>query len=725
MSLQYNEIISKINKMEFTNREVSWLAFNKRVLELSLSENVPLGEKLKFAAIFSSNLDEFFMVRVGSLFDQTLLNNKPTENKTGLTPDEQLRLIMPEVKSLLSIKDAIMRELDDRLDDKGLHHVNFETLPLSQISFWRNYFLTEIEPLLSPQIIDKRHPFPFLRNLESYAIASIKTKGADKFRVGIIPISTQLPRIVSAKVDDVSCYAFTEELILFFANLAFGGLGVKEKCVFRVTRNADLSMAESMLEHDLDYRLVMSELLKKRRKLAAVRLETSHNPPSIIIDYLLQKLELSPDHVFTCNLPLRMAGYHELSKLIRKKFSSTKLFYPNIAPKSPPKDYDLFDATRNKSVLACYPFHSMRPFIAMLYEAATDPDVVSIKMTLYRLADDSKIIDALTVAAEHGKEVVAVVELRARFDEQNNIDLSNRLEDAGCTIFYGFDNYKVHSKLCLITRVSNDKIGYITTIGTGNFNENTAEQYTDIIYITQDETIGTEISTLFHDLSLGRNNTIPRRVLIAPHYFKTEIIRQIDLEIENKKNNLPAEITLKCNSLSDRDMIDKLYEASGHGVKITLIVRGICCLKPGIPELSENITVISIVGRYLEHSRIYSFGVGDDARLYIASGDLLTRNTERRIEVGVGIIDEPSRTMLMQILDYQLKDNCNSWILQPNGGYTRINIPEGDMLFDSQTKLHELFSQYDNGYVAKKNEPVKKVSFLKKIINHFFSRNKS
>ncbi len=721
MKLQYNNIVNKISELEFTNRELSWLGFNQRVLELASSSNVPLGEKLKFSAIFASNLDEFFMVRIGSLFDQTLLDNQPTENKTGLTPNEQLTLIMPKVSSLLQVRDRIIEQLYQDLEANELYHVDFENMPLNQLSFWRNYFLSEIEPLMSPQIIDKRHPFPFLRNLESYVIAIIKTKGAEKFRVGLIPISTQLPKIVSVKIEEKTWYAFTEELILLFADLAFGGMGVREKSLFRVTRNADLSMAESMLEHDIDYRLVMSELLKKRRKLAAVRLELSHNAHDDIVNYLLQKLELSPLHVFNLKLPLQMNGFYDLSKLLRQKSGNTQHFYPYQKPRIPEKGYSLFEATKENSVLACYPFHSMRPFIAMLNDAATSPDVISIKMTLYRLADDSKIIDALTIAAEQGKEVVAVVELRARFDEQNNIDLSNKLEDAGCTIFYGFENYKVHSKLCLITSVKDDKHYYISAIGTGNFNETTAELYTDISYITRDEDVGTEIATLFHDLSLGRTNTIPRKMLIAPNYFKTEIIRQIDFEIENHKNNLPSAITLKFNSLSDRDVIDKLYAASNCGVKIELIVRGICCLRAGIPNLSENITVRSIVGRYLEHSRIYSFGVGETARCYIASGDLLTRNTERRIEAGVQVIDERSKTLLLKILDYQLMDNCNCWILQPDGSYTRITVGEGEELFDSHTKLHELLNKYDNGYNMQKQAP-QQTSWVKKMLQFLFSK---
>ncbi len=722
MILQYNKSERLADELNYTNRELSWLEFNKRVLELAHTKNSPLGERLKFSAIFASNLDEFFMVRVGSLFDQTLLKVQPVENKTGLRPAQQLEIIMPKVADLIKYKDRVTSSLLKKLKKSDLYFVNFSELSATEVDFWQEYFLNEIAPLLSPQIIDKRHPFPFLRNLESYAAVTIKTKSAEKYKFGIIPIGQQLPRVVSIRYGARTLFAFTEELILHFVEHSFNGMGVVNKCVFRVTRNADLSMTESMLEHDIDYRLVMSELLKKRRKLAAVRLETSPNAPLEIVNYLLSKLELSQNHVFEQNLPLCMSAYFDLVKQVKSHPNSTAFFYPHRYPKNANSRYRLLDATIGRNVLACYPFHSMRPFINMLYNAAVDPDVVSIKMTLYRLADDSKVIDALTMASEHGKEVVAIVELRARFDEQNNIDLSNRLEDAGCTVLYGFEDYKVHSKLCLITRVRDGKTGYLSTIGTGNFNENTAELYTDISYITQNEEIGADIATLFNDLSLGRNSKKMRHLLVAPNYFKSEIIRQIEVEMSNHRAGLPSRILIKCNSISDKELIDKLYEASGRGIKIDLIVRGICCLKIGLANRSENITVRSIVGRYLEHSRIYSFGVGESERFFIASGDLLTRNTERRIEVGVEIIDQKSKKHLAKLLEFQLLDNCNSWILQPDGSYKKVEVPDGEQFFDSHTLSHEYFFEYDEGYNCEEKPALKTGFSLIKYLKKLFFR---
>ncbi len=715
MTLQYNELLENIDQLDYTNRELSWLEFNKRVLELSQAKNVPLGEKLKFAAIFSSNLDEFFMVRVGSLFDQLLLEEQPYENKTKLAPAQQLEIIMPKVYSLIKYKDSAAASLLKKLKKTDLYFVDFNGLNDSEEDFWKEYFLTEIAPLLSPQIIDKRHPFPFLRNLESYAALTIRTKSSEKFKYGIIPISQQLPRIVTIRLGSKTLFAFTEEIILKYADLVFNEMSVSEKCVFRVTRNADLSLTESMLEHDIDYRLIMSELLKKRRKLAAVRLEVSPNAPKVIVSFLQSKLLISQNHTFESKLPFCMGAYFDISKLIKQQMGSSVHFYPHYHAKMPARNYRLLDATRDRNVLACYPFHSMRPFINMLYAAATDPDVVSIKMTLYRLADDSKIIDALTMASEHGKEVVAIVELRARFDEQNNIDLSNRLEDAGCTVLYGFEGYKVHSKLCLITRVNDGKSRYIAAVGTGNFNENTAELYTDITYITQNENIGFEMSKLFNDLALGRNSSKLEHLLVAPNYFKSKILEQIDKEIENHKNGVETRIVFKCNSLSDKQVIDKLYEASTCGICIDLIVRGICCLKVGLPGKSENIKVRSIVGRYLEHSRVYSFGVGESARYFIASGDLLTRNTERRIEVGVEVRDKRCADQLAKLLEFQLLDNCNCWILKPDNSYEKIAPSPDEQRFDSHTMTHEYFPEYDDGFEYVEKAKKKESSFLKMI----------
>ncbi len=705
----------KPNYDMFINREISWLGFNRRVLELADSKHVPLGEKLKFGAIFASNLDEFFMVRIGSLFDQTLLNVQPIDNKTGLNAQGQLDAIMPVVSELLSYRDDILDKLLLSLEDEGIYHIDFKKASKQEEKFWRNHFLNEIAPLLSPQVIDRRHPFPFLRNLESYVAMTLKVKGADKKSFGLIPISTQLPRLVVLNADNRMMFAFTEEIILHYASQVFPDLNVSSKCAFRITRNADLSMSEAMMEHELDYRLVMSELLKKRRKLAAVRLELSRGAPAEIVEYLQEKLQLHKSHCIFERLPLGMGALYDISKHLKQRtMPSHKLFYTHRSGVQPPKGYSLADSTVKHDLLISYPFHSMRPFIKLLYEAAVDPDVISIKMTLYRLASDSKVIDALIAASDNGKEVVTVVELRARFDEQNNIHWANRLEDSGCTVIYGYEDYKVHSKLCLITKIVNGKKHYISFVGTGNFNESTAELYTDISYITQKNSVGTEIAALFHDLSLGRKTPQTDHLLVAPLCFKTEIIRQIEREMEQAAQGNPAKIVIKCNSVSDKDIMRKLAQASCAGVKIEMIIRGICCLRAGVKGVTENITVTSIVGRYLEHSRIYVFGQGSEARIYIASADFLTRNTERRVEVGIRIDDHHSRELLLRIINAELQDNINAFVMDSFGDYHRKQCGEDEEIFDSHDELYKIFGAFDTNFPMS-DKPVKKVGFWRRL----------
>ncbi len=692
----------------FINREESWLGFDRRVLELADSLYVPLGEKMKFAAIFSSNLDEFFMVRVGSLYDQTLLKVQPIDNKTGLTAQGQLDLIMPKVASILQYRNYIVKNLLKKIEDYGVFHTELSKISKQDEKFWKNYFQNEILPLLSPQIIDKRHPFPFLRNLENYVAVHLKVKG-DKQFFGVVPISAQFPRVVTVRADNKVMFTFCSELIMHFAHLIFPDMTVFGKCVFRITRNADLTMAEALMEHEVDYRLFMAELLKKRRKLAAIRLETSLEPPKELRAFLLEQLQLSEKHCFQTCLPLDTAACYDISKLLKQCHDSGELFYQHVSSTVPPKDYSIVEATATHDLLLCYPFHSMRPFLNMLYDAAIDPDVVSIKMTLYRLASESKIIDALITAADHEKEVVVMVELRARFDEQNNIEWATRLENSGCTVFYGYDDYKVHSKLCLITKIAGNTKQYISFVGTGNFNESTATLYTDISYITQKEEIGKELASLFHDLSLGRKTPGAEHLLVAPLCFKTEILRQIDREIELQMMGKPSGITVKINSLSDKEIMTKLAEASFYGVQVELIVRGICCMKAGISGVTENIRVTSIVGRYLEHSRIYKFGVGEEARYFIASADFLTRNTQRRVEVGIKIDDTECKALLEKILESELLDNCNSWVMLPDGSYEKITAPPNEPLRDSHSELFKIFKDFDPAILTANIKPTMQV----------------
>ena len=671
----------------FINRELSWLDFDQRVLALAKDKNVPLAEQLKFAGIYGSNLDEFFMVRVGSLYDQTLLKQDKTENKTHMTPQQQLAAIMPKAAALQEQCDKIMNKLAAALEEQGYKRLNFEKLNKEQEHFWKKYFQKEIKPVLSPQVVDHRHPFPFLRNQEIYLCAQLKESGC----MGILPISSQFERLLYLKEGDTLCYGLVEELILHFASQAFEGESVQKACLFRVTRNADLTMEEAMMDHDIDYREVMSELLKKRRKLAAVRLQFSPTVTPEMSKFLCEKLVLPAAQCFTQASPLDLGFLFKLAARLAADGHS-ELCYPAARPMLPPPEYDLTEEVQRHDVLLAYPYQSMKPFIGMLEKAATDPDVVSIKMTLYRMARESKIVEALTTAAENGKEVVTVVELRARFDEQNNIDWSKQLEKAGCTVIYGFDDYKVHSKLTLITRKKGPKYSYITQIGTGNYNEKTSEQYTDLSFITSNSSIGEEAAAVFNNLAVERLTPTTNDLLVAPLCFKSVLLKEMEQEIEAARCGRPARIVLKNNSVSDREIIEKLSEASCAGVHIDMIVRGICCVRAGVPGATENLHVRSIVGRYLEHSRIYSFGEGEDVRMYIASGDFLTRNTERRVEVGVHIHDPALVKRLMGVLQMQLDDNVNAREMKPDGSYARVKPKEGERRIDSQMMMYNYFA---------------------------------
>ena len=683
----------------FINRELSWLEFDRRVLELAKDKRVPLAEQLNFASIYASNLDEFFMIRVGSLYDQTLLKEEKRENKTNMTPTAQLHAIMPVVTELQEHCDKILAKLFTRLKEYGYEKVDFSKLSKEEERFWKKYFLSELYPVLSPQIIDRRHPFPFLRNLDIYVGAKVKEKESSAESFGILPISSQFERLICVKMGEVTHFALVEELVRHFAHLAFGRYTVTESCIFRITRNADINLQEAMQDQDLDYREVMSELLKKRRKLAAVRLQITPKASDGIVDFLCHKLVLDRRQCFYQSTPLAMNFARQLTGRLEKEGLS-QLFYPPVRPMLPPADFSLTRAVAKRDVLIAYPFQSIRPFINMLNEAANDQTVISIKMTLYRMATDSKIVEALINAAENGKEVVTIVELRARFDEQNNIDWSRQLENAGCTVIYGFEDYKVHSKLTLITRKVNGQYQYISQIGTGNYNEKTAELYTDLCFVSADQALGEEVAEVFNDLAVEKKTTQTKRLLVAPLRFKSVLLEEIQHEIDACREGKPAAIELKCNSVSDRDIILKLSEASCVGVPVKMVIRGICCFKAGIPGLTENIEVRSIVGRYLEHSRIYIFGTGQERRVYIASGDFLTRNTERRVEIGVKIEDPVIKNTLITMMRYQLTDNQNARRMLPDGTYTKVKREEDETAIDSQMEMYNYFANSWADYYA-------------------------
>ena len=673
----------------FINRELSWLDFDSRVLALAKDKTVPLGERLKFAAIYASNLDEFFMVRVGSLYDQTLLKNNKPDIVTHMTASEQIAAITPRVAELQAKCDKYYQHLVDALAVNNYRKVDFHHLDKRQDHFWKAYFQQEIFPVLSPQIVDQRHPFPFLRNKEIYYIVQLNTK-ADGVHYGIIPISNQFDRVLYMKEGETTLYAFVEELIAHYASVIFSKSTVQKSCLFRVTRNADITVDEGMMDHDIDFRDVMSELLKKRRKLAAVRLQFWPDGPQDIVKFLRDKLVVPADRCFVQSSPLDSGCLMRLSSRIAAD-GNASLFYPPARPLQAPAGYDLYEEAHHHDVLLAYPYQSIRPFIRMLLRAGSDPNVVSIKMTLYRMASDSQIVNALIAAAENGKEVVAMVELRARFDEQNNIDWSKQLEEAGCTVFYGFDDYKVHSKLTLITSKVTGKYQYLTQIGTGNYNEKTSELYTDLSFITSRQEIGEEASAVFNNMALQRLTSEADTMLVAPLRFKSVLLDEMDRQIARARQGQPASMILKNNSINDPQIIQKISEASCAGVRVDMIVRGICCVRAGVPGKTENVHIRSLVGRYLEHSRIYCFGDGQDMRIYIASGDFLTRNTERRVEVGVRVDDPQIAKKLRGILDLRLRDTVNARVMQPDGSYTKVKPIEGQPPVDSQMAMYGYF----------------------------------
>lgn len=676
----------------FINRELSWLDFNRRVLALGKDKNVPLAERVKFLAIYGSNLDEFFMVRVGSLQERANLaqsKKEKRENKTNMTAEEQLAAIMPKTAHLQEECDKYYAKALGALAEYGYHKVDFDHLSREEEHFWKKYFQTELFPILSPQIVDSRHPFPFLRNKEIYLGVLLKERHSTRQSLGIVPISSQMERMHCIRKDGVTCFALTEELVLHFASAIFGKEAITEKCLFRVTRNADIDVKEGMMDHDIDYREIMTELLKRRRKLAAVRLQITGGTAPEVERLLCDRLVLSRRRVFAQKSPLDLSFFYKLVSRMEAE-NHPELFYPAARPMLPPKGYDLAREVQEHDVLLNYPYQSIRPFIAMLKNAAHDPEVISIKMTLYRMARESQIVQALIEAAENGKEVVALVELRARFDEQNNIDWSKQLEEAGCTVIYGFEDYKVHSKLTLITRKTAEGYSYITQIGTGNYNEKTSELYTDLSFITADPAIGEEASNVFQNLAVQQLTETSDRMLVAPLRFKSVLLEEMDRVIAAARMGRPVSMILKNNSISDRDIILKLQEASCAGVRIDMIVRGICCVRAGVPGKTENLHIRSLVGRYLEHGRIYSFFDEVHTRVYIASGDFLTRNTECRVEVGVRVEDPALVQKLTDLLQLQLKDNVNAREMRPDGSYQKVKPAEGEAVVNSQMAMYEL-----------------------------------
>ena len=654
----------------YMNRELSWLKFNERVLEEAENPEVPLCERLTFASIYQSNLDEFFMVRVGSLYDQTLLDKKIRENKTGMTSQEQIDAILKRTKQINKRKEAVYEELMERVAEQGIRILRFNELDEEGAAYLERYFESEIAPLISPTVVGRRQPFPFLRNKEIYAVAVLGSKGK-KDRLGIIPCTSNIFGRLIAVPGMQGTYMLAEELILHFAPAVFKGYKIKSKSLLRITRNADID-ADALYDEDLDYREFMEGLIKQRKKLAPIRLELSRDIDKKGIVVLCEYLELDESHVFISSTPLDLSFVFQIQDLLRKH---TELYFPKRTPQRSDQFQDgksIIEQIREEDKLLSYPYESIRPFLHLLTEAAEDPDVISIKMTLYRVAKQSKVVEALIEAAENGKEVVVLVELRARFDEENNIGWSRLLEDAGCQVIYGLDGYKVHSKLCLITRKNGGQVEYITQIGTGNYNEKTSRLYTDLSLMTANVEIGLEASNVFQALSKGEVVEHSEHLLVAPKCLQNKVLAMLDEEIAHARNGEEAYAGFKLNSLTDKKIIDKLIEASEAGVKIDMVVRGICCLIPGVEGKTENIRIISIVGRFLEHSRIYIFGNSKRRKYYIASADFMTRNTVRRVEVAAPVYDERLQNKLQDMFDIMLADNQKARYLDAEGNYHRV-----------------------------------------------------
>ena len=641
---------------------------------------MPLCERMAFFSIFQSNLDEFFMVRVGALYDQMLADNHARENKTWMTSEEQLQAVFEKTRIISQRKDHIYKQYMEELEEQGVEILSFSDMLPEDKVYLEKYFEESILPLLSPQVIGKKQPFPFLKNKEIYAVVVLGGKKGDK--LGIIPCSNEVFKRLIPVPSGKNHYMLVEELILHYIPEVFDHYEVKSKSLIRIIRNADIDVDEAFDDEELDYRDCMKKLISTRKKLCPVKLEHSRVLDDTVIEHLRRDLGIFKDQVFHTETPLELSFLFQIQNALREK---KELFYEKRVPQNSPEfvdDKPVLDQICEKDKLLSYPYESMKPFIRLLKEAGNDTRVVSIKMTLYRVARNSQIVEALIDAAENGKEVVVLVELRARFDEENNIEWSQRLEDAGCRLIYGLDHIKVHSKLCQITYMSEEGIRYVTQIGTGNYNEKTSKLYTDLSLMTADQAIGEEAAEVFHKLCLAQTVEHTNHLLVAPNCLQNKLIDKIDAEITKVQDGNAGYIGVKMNSLTDKKLIDKLIEASMAGVQIDLIVRGICCLIPEVEGYTDNIQVISIVGRYLEHSRIYIFGKGGDSEVYIASADFMTRNTTKRVEVAAPVYDPELKERILESFNLMLRDNVKASVLKSDGNY--YHRDGGDIQLNSQ-----------------------------------------
>ncbi|MEW6011379.1 MAG: polyphosphate kinase 1 [Euryarchaeota archaeon] len=693
--------MSKVDYSYTQNRELSWLKFNLRVLEEAEDDSVPLLERLKFISIFTSNLDEFYMVRCGSLYDLSLIKEDYVDNKTGWSAQEQLDAIFDRTIFLYERRDEVFSTLNNLLKVEGIHDLDFNDLTKKEISFVKKYFFNCILPLLSPQIIDIHHPFPHLLNKSLNIMLIMRKKG--KLLYGLVPVPSALPRIIFSPRDKLR-FILMEKIILQYVDEIFSNYKVEFKTIVSVTRNADISLSDLQIDEDEDYRGYMKKILKKRTRLAPIRLELYQHSDPRLIDFLCDQLNLAPNQVQISHTPLDMAYVFELydhiesvNELLFHQLSFNP-FYPKIPERL--KEGKILPQLKKRDILLFYPFESIEPFLRLLKEAANDENVISIKITIYRVARSSSIIKYLLEARENDKEVTVLIELRARFDEANNIHYAGLLEEAGCTVLYGFEEYKVHSKVCLITRKERNNIQYITQMGTGNYNERTCKLYTDLSFITTSKVIGEDAMLFFKNMAISNLNDDYEKLLVAPFGFKSQLIEKINQEIEKAHKNLPANIIMKMNSFSDRELIDMLNKASTAGVKIKLIIRGICCIIPGLKGKTENIEIISIVGRFLEHSRIYCFGTGEDTSIYLSSADLMVRNTEKRVEVAFPIENPILKKMIMHLLELQLQDNVKARKINAKGDYEKI-YTWGEPVDSQKYFMNYDFSKIEEEYALK------------------------
>ena len=646
------------------NRELSWLKFNQRVLEEAKDSSVPLLERMKFVSIFTSNLDEFFMIRVGSLYDMSLTDNSTIDSRSGMNPKEQLDAIFVAVAPLYKERDKTYSEIKKLLNPYGVCGLSIKELEQQEKKYVKKYFKDQILPVLSPQIVDANHPFPHLLNKELYVIASLKQNGTSM--IGIVPVPQFVSDILYLPGHDIR-YIRMEKVIMEYLDVVFNKYEVSNKNYICVTRNADVSPDDEALEINDDFRLLMQETLHKRRRMAVVRMETAEPLDKELEKYFCDKFKITPAQIYRTKMPMKLDYIFSIMDKVPASLKRSLIDEPfTPQPSRYLTDGKVIPQVKKKDILLSYPYESMDPFLRMIKEAAYDPTVLTIRITIYRLAKKARLVEYLCAAAENGKEVTVLIELRARFDEQNNIDWSERLEEAGCRVIYGFEGYKVHSKICLITYRNRNNIEYITQVGTGNYNEKTATMYTDVSLITADKGIGEDAAVFFKNMSIGNLNGSYQHIIVSPTSLKPKVLSLMDEEIKKGTN---GRIIMKMNSVTDVDFIQKVSEASNAGVKVDLIVRGICCILPGVKGYTENLRVTSIVGRYLEHPRIFLFGTGADQKIYIGSADMMTRNTEKRVEVACPVYDETIRKQLTHMLKIMLADNVKARELKSDGKY--------------------------------------------------------